>query len=317
MKTGRPTVLVVDDEAFNLEVLIEHLDEETYHTVPAKDGLEAWLALQKEPERYDTVVLDRMMPNMDGMEVLARIKNDDVLKMVPVILQTAKAAKSDVLEGLCAGAYYYLTKPFEKEQLLAIVKTAVSDYANYKALREELKETTDTLALMNNGSFAFRTLEEANHLATLIAKLCPDPKQAVLGLAELLINAVEHGNLGITYDEKTVLNENDEWYAEVNRRLALPEHIAKMVILEVERTENEVYFTIMDEGEGFDWKSYLEIDPDRAFDNHGRGIPMSRAICFDNVEYLGKGNKVQAVIATGKSIRNKEATLAPLSSEHN
>jgi CheY-like chemotaxis protein len=305
VKTARPTLLVVDDEALNLEVLIEHLDGEAYHTVAAKDGLEAWQMLQKEPDKYDTVVLDRMMPHMDGMAVLGRMKADDVLKMVPVILQTAKAAKSDILEGLQAGAYYYLTKPFEKDQLLAIVKTAVSDYANYKLLREELTLTTGTLALMNSGNFTLRTLNEANSLATFIAKLCPNPKQAVLGLSELLINAIEHGNLGITYDEKTILNENNEWYAEVNRRLALTEHINKMVTLEVEITKNEVCFTIMDEGEGFDWKSYLEVSPDRAFDNHGRGIPLARTICFDNLEYIGSGNKVRAVIASKK---NKKIT---------
>ena len=314
MNRERPTLLVVDDEAFNLEVLIEHLDGDVYQTVAANDGLEAWELLGEKPERYDAVVLDLMMPKMDGMEVLGRMKRDEGLKMVPVILQTAKAAKSDIVEGLQAGAYYYLTKPFEKEQLLAIVKTAVSDYANYKALREELKLTAGSFALLNKGNFTLRTLEEANNLAALIAQLCPNPKQAVLGISELLINAVEHGNLGITYDEKSTLNENDEWYAEVTRRLALPENIGKVVTLEVERTKNEVYFTIMDEGEGFDWRLYLEIHPDRVFDNHGRGIPLSRSICFDQVEYIGKGNKVRAVISVGKIMKEAEAVLTKLSS---
>ena len=129
-----PSVLVVDDEIFNLEILSEYLSDEGYNVVSAEDGSKAWALLEGAPERFDVVLLDRMMPHMNGMEVLERIKGHPQLNMLPVVMQTAKAAPQDILEGLEAGAYYYLTKPFDKETMLAIVKTAVVDYKAYRTL---------------------------------------------------------------------------------------------------------------------------------------------------------------------------------------
>lgn len=292
-----PTVLVVDDEIFNLEILSEHLSDEGYNVVSAEDGAKAWALLEESPERFDTVLLDRMMPHMNGMEVLERIKGHSQLNMLPVVMQTAKAASQDILDGLQAGAYYYLTKPFDKETMLAIVKTAVADYKTYRTLQQETAKTARTLSLMTQGQFAFRTLDEARDLAALLANAGPQAGKAVLGLSELLINAVEHGNLGITYEDKSKLNEEGTWEAEVLRRLALPEHAGKQVTVSFEYEDDEMRFLISDQGKGFDWESYLEISPERAFDNHGRGIAMARMVSFDRVEYLGNGSQVLAAIS--------------------
>jgi CheY-like chemotaxis protein len=299
--TTSPTVLVVDDEVFNLEILSEHLSDEGYNVVSAEDGAKAWALLEEAPERFDTVLLDRMMPHMNGMEVLERIKGHPQLNMLPVVMQTAKAASQDVLEGLQAGAYYYLTKPFDKETMLAIVKTAVADYKTYLTLQQEAAKTAHTLSLMNQGQFALRTLDEARDLAALLANAGPQGGKAVLGLSELLINAVEHGNLGITYEDKSKLNEEGTWEAEVLRRLALPENADKRVTVSFECEEDEMRFLISDQGKGFDWESYLEISPERAFDNHGRGIAMARMVSFDRLEYLGNGSQVLAAISLKES----------------
>src|SRR4051812_47321346 len=96
-------VLVVDDEVVNVEILNEMLNEAGYETVSASDGLQAWNLLVEQPERYDAVVLDRMMPNMNGMELLARMKSSKPHQTIPVILQTARAGHDDVLDGLRAG----------------------------------------------------------------------------------------------------------------------------------------------------------------------------------------------------------------------
>ena len=300
MDAEKPTVLVVDDEIFNLEILSEHLADSGYDVVSAEDGAKAWALLEEAPERFDAVLLDRMMPNMDGMEVLSRIKGHSQLNMLPVVMQTAKAARQDVLEGLQAGAYYYLTKPFDKETMLAIVKTAVEDYATYRAIQGEAEQRARTLSLMTQGQFAFRSLDEARDLASLLANAGPHAGKAVIGLSELLINAVEHGNLGITYDEKSDLNERGEWEAEVLRRLALPENADKRVVVSFECEDDEMRFLISDQGPGFDWESFLDISPERAFDNHGRGIAMARMVSFDCVEYLGNGSQVLAVISFEK-----------------
>ena len=200
------------------------------------------------------------------------------------------------MNALKKGAYYYLTKPYDKDQLLAIVGTAVSDYQEYRSLQAEAQQATHTLSYMNQGQFSVRTLEEGRNLITLLSNTLLDGNKIVMGLMELVTNAIEHGNLGITYEDKTWLLEQGQWEAEVERRLALPENLNKSVTLEFERTDDGARFLIQDEGDGFDWQDYLEISPDRAFDTHGRGIAMARMLSFDHLEYQGNGNRVVASI---------------------
>ena len=301
MEQQSSTVLIVDDEPFNVEILVEHLEEKGYQLETAGNGLEAWELLERAPDRFHAVLLDRMMPEMDGLEVLKKTKAHPELKTLPVIMQTAKASKQEVLEGLQAGTYYYLTKPYDKDQLLAIVDTAVNDCQKYRSLQAEVQQTTHTLTYMNKGQFSIRTLDESRNLITLLSNAIPDGSKIVMGLMELVTNAIEHGNLGITYEDKTWLLEQGEWENEVQRRLALPKNKNKRVTLEFERSNDNACFLIQDEGDGFDWQDYLEISPDRVFDTHGRGIAMARMLSFDHLEYQGNGNRVVASIQQNKT----------------
>jgi CheY-like chemotaxis protein len=288
-------VLVVDDNSLDRALLKVHLEKEGYQPSFATNGAEAMQILERDPEHFDVVLLDRQMPVMDGLEVLARMKDHPQLKMLPVILQTAFAQQEQILEGIRAGAYYYLTKPFNVPMLLSVVRTAANDYSEYKELRTHLRKEVETLRLLRHATFSIRTIDEARDLATVLANACPDPYTAVVGLTELLLNAIEHGTLGITYEEKSALDRN-AWQLEVKRRSALPENASKCVDVAVDRHEQTIQFTIRDGGRGFDWARFLEIDPARAFDTHGRGIAMARRLSFASVEYQGCGNTVVACV---------------------
>jgi len=292
MEYKRPVILVVDDELFNLELIKEYLLDEDVELVCVDRGEKALSILHESPERFSAVLLDRMMPGIDGMEVLSKIKANDELKQLPVIMQTAKTGKKYMLEGLNAGAHYYLSKPYSQETLVTIVSTAVRDYQNYLKIQDSLKQTTQTLKMMSKGEFSFKSLSEARNLAALLANACPEPDSVMLGLTELMINAVEHGNLGITYEDKSKLNAEGEWENEVAHRLELPLNKDKYVTIEFSRNDNEITFLIVDQGKGFDWNKYMEICPERAFDSHGRGIAMANSISFNQVNYLDSGNKV-------------------------
>ena len=289
-------ILVVDDEPISLEMLIENLAEEGYEVHAAADGAAAWRLIEADPQRFDAILLDRMMPDMDGIEILRRVKEHPLMADVPVIMQTGMTADTDVAEGLRAGAYYYLTKPFSADTLLAIVSAAVTDFREHRELQKEARQAGQTLACLKEASFVFRSPEEARNIATLVANAVPDPARVVLGLSELLLNAVEHGNLAIGYEEKTRLIDSGELYDEIARRLALPEQAGRYCELKVVRGEGQVSFLICDQGVGFDWKNYLEMSPERAFDTHGRGIAMSRMLSFDHLEYRGRGNEVMAIV---------------------
>ena len=289
-------MLVVDDHALDRKLLTIHLQPEGYDVETAEDGLEAWGKLQAEPQRYDVVLLDRTMPRMDGMQLLGRMKDDEELRMVPVILQTALAHRDQILEGIRAGAYYYLTKPYDVDMLLSVVRTAIADYQGYRDLQTRVKKELDSLRLMQNGLFAFQTVEQARDLGAMLANTCPDPSATVIGLTELLINAVEHGNLGITYEDKSKLYASGGWSDEVRRRLKLPENSGKYAEVAFEREDQAIRFVIRDQGTGFDWRSYLQVDPQRAFDTHGRGIAMANRLSFSHIEYRGRGNEVIGTI---------------------
>jgi len=291
-----PRILVVDDEPHNLEIVSEYLSTGDYEIETAEDGITALEKLRQNPTAYDVVLLDRMMPKMDGMEVLARIKKHPALEQIPIIFQTARASSTDILEGMKAGAYYYLTKPFEEEMLFSIVRTAVEDRKRFRALAKELAETKRPLGLMESGHFKLRTMNEARSLAALVANACPNPQAVAMGLSELLINAVEHGNLGITYNEKTELMEKGSWLGEVEDRLNRKNNRNKYVDLKFTRSENEISLQITDEGEGFDWKRYMQMSTDRCSDNHGRGIAIAAAISFSRIEYQGTGSELRAYV---------------------
>jgi CheY-like chemotaxis protein/anti-sigma regulatory factor (Ser/Thr protein kinase) len=291
-----PRALVVDDNRGNREMLAGLLGALDYDVVPASDGDEAWDRLEREGSSFDVVLLDRRMPRMDGMEVLARIKATPALKGLPVIMQTAADSETELIEGIRAGAFYYLTKPYQPQALLSVTAAAVADHARVRALQRDVNTRVSALLMMRDGRFQFRTIAEARDLATSLAAAFPDPPRQVIGLSELMINAVEHGNLGITYEDKSALLANGRLDEEVAARLDQPEHRDKVVNVSLRRDADRIEVTITDQGAGFDWRRYLQMDPQRVFDAHGRGIVLARSISFDSVTYRGQGNQVTAVV---------------------
>lgn len=284
-------LLIVDDEPLNLEILSEYFDGQGYQLTTAESGEAAWDILGRE-QSFDLILLDRMMPGVDGVELLKRIKATPRLAPIPVIMQTAASSPEQVREGLLAGALYYLTKPYEQASLLAIVRSALSDASSRQDLHRRLAEHVSALRLMQDARFSLATLEEANRLALFLAHACPEPEGAVLGLSELIVNAIEHGNLGISYGEKSRLKRSDQWHEEIARRLELPENAHKRVEVHFTRDKEQIRISIQDQGKGFNWTPYLDFDPERAFDPNGRGIAMARLSCFDRLEYQGLGNTV-------------------------
>lgn len=292
-------VLVADDDPVNLALLVRTLGRAGMETVVAEDGAEAMVLLRKGAESIDVLLLDVVMPGLNGFQILKRVKASARLKDLPVIFQTAADSPEDMRKGMDAGAYYYLTKPFTQKVVVGIVKAAAHDIARHRVLHAEVQRLGSPLAMMTHGRFRFRTLLECHELTNALAKACPDPGRTVTGLSELLINALEHGNLGISYEEKGVLLEKNAWRAEVNRRQALPENQDKWVEVEVSHLEDRLRFEVKDQGPGFDWTAYLKPNPSRLFDNHGRGIFMAKMDSFDSLEYLGTGNRVRAEVLLG------------------
>jgi len=143
-----PRILAVDDVPENLEIVRVRLEAHGYEVVTAADGEEA-LARAREVEP-DLVLLDIMMPKLDGISALKQLKQDAALRFVPVILLTAKSDTADVVAGLEAGGDDYLTKPFEQAALIARVRSML----RIKDLHDLVQRQADQLSAWN------RSLEE-------------------------------------------------------------------------------------------------------------------------------------------------------------
>lgn len=294
------TILAVDDNPTVLQLLCSWLEQANYAVIEARNGKEAMAALYKSPKEIDAVLLDRMMPVMDGMEVTRTILADPDLRFTPIVMQTAADKPEEISEGIEAGVFYYLTKPLERKTMLSVVSAAAKEFRQRKALQAEMQRHRMSFGLMEEIRSSCQTLDEAESLASFLANCFPDPERALTGLSELLVNAVEHGNLCISYDEKTRLVDSNSWRTEVDRRQQLPEYADRKVRVRYERKDGLHTLQITDQGQGFNWKHYLELDSTRASHNHGRGIAMANKLAFNRLEYNPKGNRVTAFMQPDK-----------------
>ena len=149
MKT-KPVILVVDDQPQNIELLEAYLDPQGYEIVRAANGEEALGRLLSNP--IDLILLDVMMPGMDGFEVTRRVRQDDKNRLLPIILVTALKETEDRVKGIEAGCDDFLSKPFDKMELLARVQSLLKVKAyndlmiNYrKELESEVTRRTEEL----------------------------------------------------------------------------------------------------------------------------------------------------------------------------
>lgn len=165
MNATKPRVLVVDDVLQNLQVVGAMLRNEGYDVMPANTGAQA---LERVRVRVpDLVLLDLMMPDMDGLEVCRRLKADPTVRQAPVIFLTASNEMDHLVKGFEAGAVDYVTKPFNGAELLARVRT----HLELKLARERLREMND----------------EKNEFMGIAAHDLRNPLSAIKGYAEMVV----------------------------------------------------------------------------------------------------------------------------------
>ncbi|MFW1677855.1 response regulator [Pontibacter sp. JAM-7] len=284
-------VLVIEDEEIVAGLIMRLLAKGDIDADEANCLADARQHLQT-PDDYAAIILDRQLPDGDGLTLLQELQQHDTLKHIPVIFNTALERPEEVRQGVDAGAYWYLTKPIDPKMLLSVVKAAMEHFLSAKEASHNLNRALRTNRFLLEGKYRVRTVEDARQLAEGLSMLCPDPDRAWLGLSEMLLNAVEHGSLKVTYEDKTRLMLAGEYHEEIQRRQQDPKYMMAYVDVDVVCHTEYTRITIQDQGEGFDWSKYLEFSVERALDPHGRGIAMTCQVSFDRVEYAGNGNTV-------------------------
>lgn len=297
ISTDRINILVVEDDKVVMAFLAVQIRDIGHHLEWTDNGQKALEYLQSHKGEIDVVLMDWRMPVMDGLTAVRRMKEDPNLRDIPIIMLTGADKPEEMKKSLEAGVFYYLTKPVKKTVLQSVIASAGQTARRNQALARELKQHKASFNLIDSCKFKFRTMAEARSLAVFLANCFPDPGRILPGLGELLVNAVEHGNLGIGYERKSELVESGKWAEEIERLENLPENTDKFAIATIARKKDGIYVVIEDQGDGFKWREFVQINPARAGSHHGRGIAQARAASFDRLTYNDKGNQAVAFAA--------------------
>lgn len=189
MKNNNTTILIVDDVPKNIQILGNILSPHQYKIAYAQSGEQALKAI--ENNRFDLILLDIMMPGMDGFEVCEVLKKQDQTKEIPIIFLTAKADMESIVKGFEVGGEDYITKPFNAAELLARVETHLLLHEQKKslqALNENLEEKVQERTLELEEAYKrLGNLEKAKtDFLSIISHELRTPLNGLMGLSSLL-----------------------------------------------------------------------------------------------------------------------------------
>jgi len=270
-------IIIIEPDRLVIETLQGYLKNQTFQICIAQDVATAKDMIENSPEAFLAILLALETPEKNSIELLTWLQLQKVIPNSPVIIFTDNSDKSLILESINKGPFYYLTKPISDENtFLTTLSLALQDFHVRNKYFNRFHQSENPLQYLREGTFHFQTLEEGEYLTSKIANASGRPEDAIL-VDELFSNAVEHGNLGITYGEKTLMIKDGTWNEEVKNRLLLKKNKNKFVEVILCRDDNNMNLTIKDQGQGFDYKKYLNFDADRVFHNHGRGIALANS----------------------------------------
>ncbi len=232
-KFTKGNILVVDDTPNNLQALTEILLEQGYTARPAPNGRLALRAARATPP--DVVLLDILMPNMDGYEVCTQLKADERTQDIPVIFISALGDVVDKVRGFSVGGVDYVTKPFDAEEVLARVETHISIHK----MQQQLEEQNEQLQQLQQEAQEAKTAAEAANQAksTFLRNVSHElrtPLTAILGFAQLMAHS------------QTLLSEDREHLERIRWN---GERLLKLVnrLIDLTRMEAEQGITMLQE----------------------------------------------------------------------
>lgn len=265
---NKEKLLLVDDDEALLDLLCEVCTVAGFDYVKAKNGFEALDSLNANGD-FSAILLDVMMPGIDGFQVCSRIKLDKVRNAIPVIMLTARDTYFDELKGYRVGADAYVTKPFKIDELLDLIRKLILARQNRRHIGRidiELENEVKFIREINQviSELFFMTDFEAEEISDL--QIC---------LHELSYNAIEHGN---KFDAE------------------------KKVYISCLLTERKIEIRVRDEGTGFDLADIA--NPTRGenlFKPRGRGLYLTKRL-MDDVRV----DKEMKTVTFTKFIRRKK-----------
>lgn len=224
---AKPVILIVDDVPFNLKMLESMLDSENYNIVKAADGYHALHCVAKQ--KIDLILLDAMMPGINGFEVCQQLKTNNKTRLIPIVMVTAFDDSASRIKGIEAGADDFLTKPLNKIELLARIKSLIN-FNHLNKYLADIKNVLLSLAVAVEAKDSY-TLGHVERVANLAMSLGMKLNKTQEEIEALWFAGVLHdiGKIGIPdgiLNKNSKLN-NAEWelmktHTEIGYKICLP-----------------------------------------------------------------------------------------------
>jgi DNA-binding response OmpR family regulator len=304
----KQTILLVDDEPLVREELGGFLEDEGYRVLRAADGEEGLDAFRAY--RPDMVITDARMPRREGLD-LARAILEEVPN-VPITMITGHGSEAMAISALRLGISDFIKKPVQIADLLAALDRMESAARSAKeridlggALPAGVRLVRHTTQYVLGNDVA----EIPSFVKVLVSEVAADIDARrrdglQLALREILLNAVEHGNLEVSYEEKTQATEAGTLDRLLSERRRDPRLADRKVTVDATRTPREIEVQISDEGSGFDWRGIPDpTDPANLLLGHGRGVLLAH-LSVDRLSFSETGNRVTLFLNAGSQLRS-------------
>ena len=228
MTQSKGRVFIIDDNPTNLDVLSDYLDSCGFHIMIAQNGKSALRRIKHA--QPDIILLDVMMPEMDGYEVCQKLKENEATKGIPIIFMTALSESMNKVKAFSLGAVDYITKPFQQEEVFARLTTHLTIHELQHNLEQKVVERTQELEEANIKLQELNTLK--SHFLTSMSHELRTPLNSILGFADLVLLGVS-GNMDdqVRKDVQLIYNSGQHLLAIINDILDISKIEAGMIEL--------------------------------------------------------------------------------------
>ncbi|WP_088347396.1 MULTISPECIES: hypothetical protein [Rhodomicrobium] len=291
-KTGAPQGKL-DEQLRRLGFLILHVQQ----------GPDAMNEINLLAGSAEAVILDWRCEGAKDGPFAEALAHASALAGLPVLTLAAATRAEDMQLASEAGLADHLPTPCQ----LADLKAMLGEVVKKRRQRPEMSNLSleDAVMLLESCKFRFRTPDDVEKLVPLIARIFPKPTRAAAGIAELMLNAIEHGNLEIGQERKANWIARGVYRAELAKRLNTPPYSTRWGEVIINRRADGIMIVIMDQGCGFCWQDLIK---NPAAENGatavaaGNGIAKAKSECFDDIRFNLQGNQVTGFVSTDNHV---------------
>lgn len=295
VRSAAAKVLLVHNKVDTGKKAFAALQKSGFDVEYAESSRRALEIMESRYREIGVVVLDVGTAMAESFNLAETIRcNSDYRSISVATFSDNNTAAARIYAAAGLMPLYSLTYPINLKTLAVTLQGATADTQRKRDLATHVAGAAASFDILDSCRFSVRTLQDVERSAYMAASCFPQPARAIHGLEELLLNAVEHGNLEIGHAQKFELLKSGGWADEIQSRLDSENYSARKVDFAVVKRDGGTSAVITDQGPGFAWKSIMNGTSEDGQAIRGRGISRARLMSFDKITYNETGNRVVA-----------------------